>query len=148
MISVEIEKEINQENKVVMNFNLRQFICIIILVVFSIFAILFMKMSIDIVIYPITFVAVLLYAFGWYKPNGVPFEKIFIKKIQAIIYGSNTRKYKTKNQYVTMVNEEYNRRRNIDLADKKIKKQIEKEQKDLEKELKQAAKTSVCQPVK
>jgi hypothetical protein len=43
MISVEIEKEINQENKVVLNFNLRQVVCLILLVVSVILLIFVVK---------------------------------------------------------------------------------------------------------
>jgi hypothetical protein len=147
MISVEIEKEINQENKVVLNFNLRQVVCLILLVISVILLIFVVKIDGDIIMYPMTGVAIVLFAFGWYKPNGIPFEKIFIKQIKDTIYRSNKRKYKTKNQYVVMVNEEYNRRKNIDMANKKLRKQVEKEQKKTAKELKKAAKSSVCKPV-
>lgn len=147
MISVEIEKEINQENKAIGNLNLRQVICVGILVVVCLILAVFLKLEMEVLIYPISIVAVILWAFGWYKPNGIPFEKVLFKQIQALIYGSNTRKYKTKNQYVVMVNEEYTRRKNIDMADKRLRKQIEKEQKRTEKELKKAEKRSVCKPV-
>lgn len=147
MISVEIEKEINQENKVIMDFNLRQVICILILAAISIIMVVGLKIDSEILLYPIGVVALILYAFGWYKPNGLPFEKVLWKQIQALVYGSNTRKYKTKNQYVVMVNEEYNRRKNIDMSDKKLRKQIEREQKKTEKELRRAEKKSVCKPV-
>lgn len=147
MISVEIEKEIDQENKVIMDLNLRQVICVVVLVIASIGIYFFLRTDFKVLIYPIGIVALILYAFGWYKPNGIPFEKFLFKQIQSLIYGSNTRKYKTKNQYVVMVNEEYIRRRNIDMADKRLRKQIEKEQKRAEKELKKAAKKSVCKPL-
>lgn len=148
MISVEIEKEINQENKVIMNFNLRQVLCIILLAVIAIVMVVILKIDTEILMYPIGVVAIILYAFGWYKPNGLPFEQVLWKQIQTLVYGSNTRKYKTKNQYVVMVNEEYNRRKNIDMANKKLRKQIEREQKRAEKELKKAEKKSVCKPVR
>lgn len=147
MISVEIEKEINQENKAIAGFNLRQAICIGILIVISLIFVIALKFDTDILLYPIGAVAIVLYAFGWYKPNGLPFEKFLVKQIQALVYGSNVRRYKTKNQYVCMVNEEYNRRKNIDMADPKLRKQIEKEQKRAEKELKKAKKRSICKPV-
>ena len=147
MISVEIEKEIDQENKVIMDFNLRQIICLIILVIVVVFLLFGLKLDTEILMYPVGAVALVLYGFGWWKPNGITFEKYLVKQIQAIIYGSNTRKYKTKNQYVVMVNEEYNRRKFIDMSDKRLRKQIEKEQKRAEKELKKAAKRSVCKPV-
>lgn len=147
MISVEIEKEINQENKVIMDLNLRQFVCLIILAISSIIIVAIMGMEGNISLYPISAVAALLFAFGWYKPNGLPFEKYAMKQLQTMLYGSNVRKYKTKNQYVVMVNDEYKRRKNIDMADPRLKKQIEKEQKQAEKMLQKAEKTSVCKPV-
>lgn len=147
MISVEIEKEINQENKAIANLNLRQVICVGILAIAAIIMVVFLKLDSEILFYPVLALGSILWAFGWYKPNGIPFEKVLFKQIQSIIYGSNTRKYKTKNQYVIMVNEEYNRRKNIDMSDKRLRKQIEKEQKKEEKELKKAQKRSVCKPV-
>lgn len=148
MISVEIEKEINQENKVILNFNLRQIFCLILLVVISIVLVVVLKIDSEILMYPIGAFGIVLYLFGWYKPNGLPFEQVLWKQIQALVYGSNTRKYKTKNQYVVMVNEEYNRRKNVDMANPKLRKQIEKEQKTAEKELRKAEKKSVCKPVR
>ena len=91
MISVEIEKEINQENKVIMDFNLRQVICIIILVIVSILIVAFMGWNTQTTLYPISAVAAVLFAFGWYKPNGMPFEKYAMKQIQMLLYGRDVR---------------------------------------------------------
>ena len=148
MITVEIEKEINQENKVVLNFTVRQIICVILIVIFSLFVALVLKLDAEVAVYPCAIFGFLCCAFGWYKPDGIPFEKVLLKKIQVGLYGSNIRRYKTKNQYVIMLNNEYNRRRNLDYSDKKLAKRIVKAEKAKQKAIKKAKKTAVCRPLK
>lgn len=147
MISVEIEKEIDQENKVIAGLNLRQIICVVLIVIFSLFITLILKLDLEIAMYPCVVFGSLCCVFGWYKQDGIPFEKILLKKIQAALYSGNTRKYKTKNQYVVMMNAEYNRRRNIDMADKKLAKQMKRDDKKKQKSIQKAKKTAVCKPV-
>lgn len=142
MISVEIEKEINRENKVVANFNMRQTLCVVAIVLFSLFCVFVLKIDYTISVYPCFVFGGLCLLIGWYKPNGVPFEAIVMKNLQAMFYGSNTRLYKTKNQYVTLLNDEYKRRQNIDLADKKVAKQVKKEAKKDERRIKKAKRKS------
>jgi energy-coupling factor transporter transmembrane protein EcfT len=96
MISVEIEKEINQENKVILNFNVRQVVCLGITLAFILFIIFVLGIDYEISVYPAGIVAVIMAAFGWYKPNGLPFEKVLLKKAQQFFYHSNVRKYRTK----------------------------------------------------
>lgn len=147
MITVEIEKEINQENKVVLNFTIRQIVCVILIVIFSLFVALVLKLDGEVAVYPCAIFGALCFAFGWYKPDGIPFEKVLLKKIQVGLYGSNIRRYKTKNQYVIMMNNEYSRRRNIDYSDKKLAKTIVKAEKKKQKAIKKAKKTAVCRPL-
>ena len=147
MITVEVEKEINQENKVMLGLNIRQIICVGFIVLFSLFIALVLKLDLEIAMYPCIAFGAICFAFGWYKPDGIPFEKVLLKKIQVALYGSNIRRYKTKNQYVTMLNDEYNRRRNIDLSDKKLAKQMKRADKKKQKAIQRAKKTAVCKPV-
>lgn len=127
MVSVEVEKEIDHENKVILGMTLRQIVCMGIAGVLAVLVAFLMDWNLNIALFPMMIVAAICCAFGWYKPNGEPYEKYLFKLIRVTIYHGNKRKYKTKNQYVIMMNEEYQRRRNIDLANKKIAKQIKKD---------------------
>ena len=134
MISREIEKEIQQENKVLLNFTLRQVICLSIAVICSVIISIVLGWDFAIAIYPSFVIGIVCFAFGWMKQDGIPMEKILLKKLQTYMYKNNTRVYKTKNRYVVMLNKEYDRRRQMDLQDKKLKKTIRKEAKKKKKE--------------
>jgi hypothetical protein len=129
MVSREIEKEIDQENKVMLGCTVRQLICVGVTMLLSVVSCVVCKWDFDIALYPILCIACIACAFGWYKPNEEPFETFLWKKIRAVLYHSNFRKYRAKNQYITMMNTEYLRRRNIDLNNKKVAKEIKKNSK-------------------
>jgi len=133
MISREIEKEIQQENKVIMNFTMRQVICLSVAVVCSVVISVFLGWDFTIAIYPCFVMGILCFAFGWVKQDGIPMEKILLKKLQTNIYQNDIRVYKTKNRYTVMLNREYDRRRQMDCRDKKLKKAIRKEEKEKQK---------------
>lgn len=147
MLSMEIEKEINQENKVILGLNVRQIVCVGLIVLFAVLVIVVMGMDFEVAIIPMVLFAAVCGMFGWYKPDGIPFERVLLKKVQTMMYGSNVRKYKTKNQYVTMLNEEYSRRRNIDAGDKKLMKRTQKAEKKKARTIKKAQKRAVCRRV-
>jgi hypothetical protein len=129
MVSVEVEREIDHENKVILGMTVRQLICMGVAAVLAILIAALFGWNLNMALLPMGVVAAACCAFGWYKPNGETYEKYLFKLIRATLYRGNRRKYKTKNQYVTMMNEEYQRRRNMDLANKKIAKQIKKDSK-------------------
>lgn len=66
-------------------------------------------------------------------------ERILLKKLQVALYQNNIRKFKTRNRYVVLLNEEYERRKQLDLKDKKLKKQIRRERKKAAKQKKQSS---------
>lgn len=138
MISREIEKEIQQENKVLLNFTLRQIICLSIAVVCSVIISVILEWDFTISIYPSFVIGVICFAFGWIKQDGIPMEKILLKRLKTYMYKNNTRVYKTKNSYVVMLNREYDRRRWLDLQDKKLKKMMHKDEKQKKKEQKKS----------
>ena len=138
MISREIEKEIQQENKVLLNFTLRQIICLSIAVVCSVIISVILEWDFTIAIYPSFVIGVICFAFGWIKQDGIPMEKILLKRLKTYMYKNNTRVYKTKNSYVVMLNREYDRRRWLDLQDKKLKKMMHKDEKQKKKEQKKS----------
>lgn len=133
MISREIEKEIQQENKVLLNFTMRQVICLSVALVCSILIAVFLGLDFSIAIYPCFAIGILCFAFGWMKQDGIPMERILFKKLQVYLYQNDVRVYKTKNRYIVMLNREYDRRRRIDSRDKKLKKNIRREAREKKK---------------
>lgn len=129
MLSREIEKEIQQENKVILNFTMRQVVCLSVAVVCSVVIALVLAWDFTIAIYPCFALGILCFAFGWMKQDGIPMEKILVKKLQTNMYQNHIRVYKTRNRYTIMLNREYERRRRLDLQDKKLKKMLRKETK-------------------
>lgn len=134
MLSVDIEKEIKQENKVLLGLSMRKFICVCISLLFAIiFAILF-SMNFYVSVIPSMIVGSIAFAFGWIKFDGVPMEEFAFKKVNEIFYGTKKRKYRTKNGYITLLNQEYSRRKQIDMSNKKIRKSLKKKKKSKIKE--------------
>ena len=136
MLSREIEKEIQQENKVILNFTMRQVVCLSVAVVCSVVIALVLAWDFTIAIYPCFALGILCFAFGWMKQDGIPMEKILVKKLQTNLYQNHIRVYKTRNRYTIMLNREYERRRRLDLQDKKLKKTLRKEAKNRKREQK------------
>ena len=134
MVSVEVEKEIDHENKIFIGMTVRQIIFMGLAIVLAILSAWMMNWDINLAMLPIGIIAAVCLAFGWWKPNGENFEKYLIKLIRNFFYHGNSRRYKTKNQYVAMMNEEYQRRRNVDNASKEVQKQIKLENKGKKKE--------------
>lgn len=138
MLSREIEKEIQQENKVILNFTIRQVVCLSVAVVCSVVIALMLAWDFTIAIYPCFALGILCFAFGWMKQDGIPMEKILVKKLQTNLYQNHIRVYKTRNRYTIMLNREYERRRRLDLQDKKLKKILRKEAKNRKREQKKS----------
>lgn len=138
MISREIEKEIQQENKVILNFTMRQVVCLSVAVVCSVLISVVLAWDFTIAIYPCLVIGAVCFAFGWMKQDGIPMERILVRKLQVYLYKNSVRVYKTKNRYVVMMNREYDRRRLVDSKDKKLKKAMRKETKRKKKELRRS----------
>ena len=138
MISREIEKEIQQENKVILNFTMRQVVCLSVAVVCSVLISVVLAWDFTIAIYPCFVIGGVCFAFGWMKQDGLPMERILMRKLQVYLYKNNVRVYKTKNRYVVMMNKEYDRRRLVDGKDKKLQKSVRKDAKRKKKELRRS----------
>lgn len=138
MISREIEKEIQQENKVILNFTMRQVVCLSVALVFSVLISVVLAWDFTVAIYPCFVIGGVCFAFGWMKQDGLPMERILVRKLQVYLYKNSVRVYKTKNRYVVMMNREYDRRRLVDSKDKKLKKAMRKETKRKKKELRRS----------
>ena len=148
MIRQTIEKEIKQENVVVANLNARKTICIGVAVGCVIVLAVGFGINFDVLPLLSMFFGGLAFLFGWYKPSGMTFERLAIKKVKTAFYKSYQRRYRTSNQYVLMINHELLRRRAADLANKPVAKQMQREEKKHAKELKKMQKTAACKPVK
>ena len=135
MISREIEKEIQQENKVILNFTMRQVVCLSVALVFSVLIAVVLAWDFTIAIYPCFVIGGVCFAFGWMKQDGLPMERILVQKLQVHLYKNNVRIYKTKNRYVMMMNREYDRRRAMDSQDKRLQKSVRKDVNRKKKEL-------------
>lgn len=81
MICVEIEKEIQQENKIILNLNLRQVICLCIAVFLSVVGSVFLRLDFSVALYPCMAIGGCCFVFGWGKWDGLPMEKILAKKL-------------------------------------------------------------------
>lgn len=133
MLSVDVEKEIQQKNKVFLGLTLRQIACVLFAVICAIvFAIV---LSTELSVYPSLVVGVICWFFGWYSKDGLTAEKYLLKILKEKFYKNGERKYRTKNRYITLMNREYRRHERIDRADKKIAKALKKEQKQNKKRI-------------
>lgn len=138
MISREIEKEIQQENKVILNFTMRQVVCLSVALVFSVLISVVLAWDFTVAIYPCFVIGGVCFAFGWMKQDGLPMERVLIRKLQVHLYKNNVRIYKTKNRYVVMLNREYDRRRAMDSQDKRLQKSVRKNAKRKKKEVRRS----------
>lgn len=138
MISREIEKEIQQENKVILNFTMRQVVCLSVALVFSVLISVVLAWDFTVAIYPCFVIGGVCFAFGWMKQDGLPMERVLIRKLQVHLYKNNVRIYKTKNRYVVMMNREYDRRRAMDSQDKRLQKSVRKDAKRKKKEVRRS----------
>lgn len=127
MICVEIEKEIQQENKILLNLNLRQVICLCIAVFLSVVCSVFLKLDFSVALYPCMVIGGCCFVFGWGKWDGLPMEKILAKKLEAVIFQNSSRVYRTKNRYITLMNGVYDKMRAADCKDRVMARQIRRE---------------------
>ncbi len=135
---MEIEKEIQQENKILLNFNFRQVVCLCIAAALSVVCAVFLNMEFSLAVYPCLVVGGVCFVFGWWKMDGLPMEWILWKKVQTSLYKNNMRLYKTKNRYIVMLNREYDRRKASDWKDKKLRRQFKKERRIVKKKRKKS----------
>ncbi len=135
MKSVDIPREIQQENKVVLMFTLRQLICVVIAAILCFIIAVILNMEFSLAVYPCIVIGVIAFAFGWIKPDGLTFEQLLLKEISKRLYKSHIRKYRTKNKYIPLMNEEYRRHRAADERNKKVVRTIKKEARAEKKKL-------------
>ena len=127
MISVQIEKEIKEENKIVGNFTLRQVICFVIAFVILGVYYYIVRPTMDMIVPVGIILGGGVWYFGFHKRNGMHTEYFVIKKTKEFILANLNRKYRTKNKYVTMLNAAYMADKTADFSDKKKKRYAKKQ---------------------
>ena len=129
MISVRIEKEIKGENKVALGLNFRQLICVSVCGGLAVGLSLVTGLPITEAVLPDTVLAVVAYYVGWKEVNGMKAEYFALKRVKELVYRNQVRTYRTKNRYVTLLNERYQAMRTADMLDKEKAKLLKKEEK-------------------
>ena len=133
MASFEIESEIRQENRIFGPFTTRQVIAFGIAAVLGALFFFFVRPPIDAMI-PVCFIlGGLAWYLGFHKKNGVYAEFYLRKKIKTYIFANIQRKYRTKNKYITMLNDAYAAEKAADMQDKRKRRAYEKAEKKSKK---------------
>lgn len=104
MFDVEIPKEVQQENKILLGLTLRQTICMAVGAGAAFLIGVVLQLPIDVAIVPMGVIGIIAMGFGWIKRDGLPLERIIAKRVVAMFYGNARRPYKTKNAFVTKIN--------------------------------------------
>lgn len=129
MVQVEIEKEIRQENRIFGRFTGRQVVCFGIVAAVEIAFYLIVHPEVDAIIFAGILLGIGAWYFGFHKKCGISMEYFWGKKIKAFILQNTSRKYRTKNRYVATLNRSYSADRSADMADKRTKKELHRQQK-------------------
>ena len=129
MISVRIEKEIKGENKVALGLNFRQLICVSVCGGLAVGLPLVTGVRIREAVVPDAVLAVAAYYVGVKEVNGMKAEYFALKRVKELVYRNQVRTYRTKNRYVTLLNERYQAMRTADMLDKEKAKLLKKEEK-------------------
>lgn len=126
MISVQVEKEIKQENKIFGAFTTRQAIVLGVSAVFTVLFYLLTGITIDALMYFSLPLGAAAYFLGFYKKNGLYAEYYLFKRVKGFIYQNERRRYRSKNRYITMLNRAYRRDLEQDLSDPQKKKYLKR----------------------
>ena len=126
MLSVKVEREIKQENRVIGPFTLRQTICLIIALAAVATFVYVVKPDLETGMGIGLCLGAIAWFFGFYKKNGIYIEYFIIKRIKILCFKNTKRGYRTKNRYIGMLNAYYEERRQADLLNKKKARQIRK----------------------
>ena len=136
MVVVDIPKEIQQENKVVLFFTMRQLVCVSVAAVLCFAIAVVFDMNFEVAVIPCMVIGVIAFAFGWVKQDGLTMERLVVKYLQKAVYGNHMRRYRTKNRYVLMMNREYARHREMDEGNRRVMREEKKARKKMGKEYK------------
>ena len=134
MVVVDIPKEIQQENKVVLFFTMRQLVCVSVAAVLCFAIAVVFDMNFEVAVIPCMVIGVIAFAFGWVKQDGLTMERLLVKYLQKMFYGNHVRRYRTKNRYVMLMNREYRRHRSVDEGNRRVMRLEKKRRKVLKRE--------------
>ena len=126
MITLEIEKEIKNENKIIMGFTLRQAVTFGAVIVILVAEYFLIRPTSNILIISGIVLGAGAYYLSFYKKNGMNMEYFLVKKVRQYILANSARKYRTKNGYVRIMNEAYKRERMKDLNDPQKRRKLKK----------------------
>ena len=119
MLSVKVEKEIKQENRVIGPLTLRQTVCLLLALIGVIIFYVIVRPDLETGMGAGLILGSIAWFFGFYKKNGIYIEYFIVKKVKMFCFGNFQRKYRTKNRYIRMMNDHYEALRAADLSDKK-----------------------------
>ena len=100
MITLEIEKEIKNENKIIMGFTMRQAVTFGAVIVILVLEYFLIRPTSNILIISGIALGAAAYYLSFHKKNGMNMEYFLIKKVKQYVLKNNSRKYRTKNGYV------------------------------------------------
>ena len=129
MITVNVEKEIKQENKIIGKFTVRQVMFIIAALGIVTAFYFLVRPSLDTAMGVGMIIGVIAWFFGFHKKNGLPVEYFMWKKLKLVILRNFGREYRTKNKYITMLNNAYQLQKMTDIQDKRKAKALKKREK-------------------
>ncbi len=133
MITVSVEKEVKQENKVIKSFTVRQVLFITAALTAAGLFYFIARPSVSTAMGFGSCMGLLAWYFGFHKKNGLPVEYFLWKRIKTAILMNYQRKYRTRNMYITMLNAAYQEDRAEDMQDKKkariLKQRVKKRKK-------------------
>lgn len=129
MLSIKIEKEIKQENRIIFGLTLRQLICAssalaIMFIVWRVTGLSFSELTV-----PFCGVGLVFGMLGWFQKDGMKAEDYAVKYAKKSAYKNSKLKYRTQNKYVKLYNDAYSFDRNTDMKDKQKAKEIKQKQK-------------------
>ena len=119
MLSVKVEKEIKQENRVIGPLTLRQTLCLILALFGVILFYVIVRPDLETGMGAGLILGTIAWFFGFYKKNGIYIEYFIIKKVRIFCFKNLKRRYRTKNRYIRMMNDYYAGEKAADLSDKK-----------------------------
>ena len=118
MLSLIIEGEIEKEHKVFRDFNMRQTVSLIIIAIIAIIMYVIFRNWMLMVGFTAPFALLLMYLT---KPgeNGEKAEEVLMKAAEKHYYQNQTRVYRTKNQFIPLMNRAYGRMKSAGTAERK-----------------------------
>ncbi len=126
MITLEIEKEIKNENKIIMGFTLRQAVTFGVVIVIMVAEYFLIRPTSNMLVMSGIVLGSAAYYLSFHKKNGMNMEYFLIKKVKQYVLANSARKYRTKNGYVRIMNEAYRMDRERDLGDVRKRKRLKK----------------------